>query len=178
MSRFFRLMKLLAERVGELLNMSELAQMLGLSSPTIEAYVNLLQRNMKIKTIQPYSRRYTKEISKMTKFYFCDLGIRNAILNNFDNIPDRWDRERYFENIVFNFLRTRDDIKTLHFWRTQSKHEVDFIINEQFAFDARFNGNALSKNKFKTFKKLYPEIDLKFITYDQTAENHLGILEI
>ena len=177
-SRFYRLMKLLAERVGDLLNMSELAQILNVSSPTVESYINLLQENLKIKLVYPYTRNHSKELSKMPKFYFCDLGIRNAILNNFDNLPDRWDRERFFENIVFNILSSKEETKTLHFWRTQNKHEVDFIINESIAFDARFNINNSNRSKSKTFKKLYPDMNLQLITYGNKKNGHIGVLEI
>jgi uncharacterized protein len=176
--KFFRLMKLLAERVGDLLNMSELAQALNVSSPTVESYVRILCDHMKIRIIKPYFSNHSKELNKMSKFYFSDLGIRNAILNNFDNMPDRWDRERYFENIVFNFLCTKDSVKSLHFWRTQNKHEVDFIINEKYALETKFNPGTVNRTKFKAFNKLYPDIDLQFVTYGPKTNGHLSVLDI
>ena len=99
----------------------------------------------------------------MVKFYFFDLGIRNVTLGNFDDISERWDRESYFENVVFNFLNTREDVKTLQFWRTQSKQEVDFIINDIAAIEVK-SKTIIAPKDFKGLRALKEEELIKYYT--------------
>ena len=177
--KLFKLMKLLAEKVGDMLNLSELSATLELSIPTVENYIRILQDKWFIKTLCPYSRSiYKKEVTKMPKLHFSDCGIRNSLLNNFGNLSDRLDRDKYFENIIFNLFSSKEGIKKISYWRTQNRHEVDFIINDKYAFDTRFSGQALNPVKYKVFKKLYPDMELNFIAYDRRAEGHLSVLEI
>ena len=88
------------------------------------------------------------------------MGIRNVLLNNFNNIEDRLDRDGYFENLCFLLLHQRENIKSLKFWRNQNKQEVDFVINETHALDTRFNAQSFSISKYKTFQKYYSDIPL------------------
>ena len=176
-SPFYNLLKILAEKTGEPLNMSELSGLAAITSPTVEAYLKLLSRQGIVVLIQPFTTQKPKELGRMPKCYFCDMGIRNALLNNFSNIEDRLDRDGYFENLCFLLLRQRENIKSLKFWRSQNKQEVDFIINETDALDTRFNGQSFSIHKYKTFQKYYPEISLKRVAsvLGTSAENILTL---
>ncbi len=160
-SPFYNLMKFLAEKTGEPLNMSELSGLAGITSPTVEAYLRLLSNMGVVSLTLPFTTQKPKELGRMPKCYFCDMGIRNVLLNNFSNIEDRLDRDGYFENLCFLLLHQRENVKSLNFWRNQNKQEVDFIINETDAVDTRFNAQSFSISKYKTFQKFYPEIPLK-----------------
>jgi len=177
-TKFYTLFKLLAERVGDFYNLSELAKELDISSPTVENYIQILKQNQYINVLYPFSKNYSKEISKTPKFYFKDLGIRNAILDNFEVISDRWDRENYFENIAFNFLSSKEGIKNFNYWRTQTKKEIDFIVNENLAFAVSFNGGRVNKSKHRTFQKIYPEMKLKFITFKNDIDEAVTVLDL
>jgi hypothetical protein len=133
---------------------------------------------MKIRFVEPYRRRHPKEIGKMRKFYFTDLGVRNAVLDNFDSLGERWDRERYFENVVYCFLASKQETHRIHFWRTQNKNEVDFIVNERRAFDTRFCFTRVHAGRFRLFERLYPEMELKRVAWDRSGNGCLGVLDI
>ena len=75
----------------------------------------------------------------MPVIYFNDLGLRNSILGIFDSIEDRFDKENYFKNVLFKLLSDNDKIDSIKFWRTQSRHEIDFIIDEKTAIESKFN---------------------------------------
>lgn len=176
-SPFYNLMKLLAEKTGEPLNMSELSGLAGITSPTVETYLRILNNLGVVSLIQPFSTQKPKELGRMPKCYFCDMGIRNVLLNNFSNIEDRMDRDGYFENLCFLLLHQRENVQSLKFWRNQNKQEVDFIINETDAVDTRFNAQSFSINKYKTFQKFYPEIPLKRVAsvFGNSAEDILTL---
>ena len=162
---FYKLMKILAERIGGLAKAREFAKMLKVSSPTIDQYLKVLERSAIIKTVKPFCKKYKKEISKVRKFYFCDFGIRNFLLNDFSKLPIRWDRDIYFENIVFNFLSFNESVRKINFWRTQLGHEIDFLINGKYALDTKYSIKSINERNYKIFREFYPGIKVKFATF-------------
>ena len=81
---------------------------------------------VKVKNFYSY-----KEISKSKRYFFCDNGIRNAIINNFSTLEERHDSGELFENFIFSelifnltYLHYND---SLYYWRTKAKTEIDFI---------------------------------------------------
>ena len=114
----------------------------------------------------------------MPKVYFYDLGLRNFFLNNYELIRSRPDKGMYLENIVFReFLRKTKRIDKIKFWRTQDKKEVDFVV-EKKAFEIKFNLSGITpllskeakKQRYEQFKRQYPEIKFRFLTYNDILE--------
>jgi predicted AAA+ superfamily ATPase len=107
----------------------------------------------------------------MPKVYFFDLGLRNAILKNFENILDRFDKWDYFENIVWREFAFKynlfDEIK---YWRSQNENEVDFIIEDKKAYEVKFSKKQIQESKYKVFKAKYSQLNLEFITFDDFIE--------
>jgi hypothetical protein len=65
----------------------------------------------------------------MSKVYFIDTGLRNIIIRNLDNLDNRVDRGALIENGVFcNMVKNLLPLEEIHFWRTLTKNEVDFVI--------------------------------------------------
>jgi predicted AAA+ superfamily ATPase len=102
----------------------------------------------------------------MPKVYFYDLGFRNALLKNFDNIKLRVDKWNTLENIYFREFLFKYWLENIKFWRTQNKNEVDFIIEEKKAYEIKFNKKLIKESKYELFRKNYPEFNLEFLTYD------------
>jgi predicted AAA+ superfamily ATPase len=106
----------------------------------------------------------------MPKIFFFDVWLRNAILKNFENINDRFDKWQFFENIVwkeFIFKYKIDDIK---YWRTKDNNEIDFIIEDNNAFEVKFSEDLIRESKYKLFKEKYANIPLEFITFENLIE--------
>ncbi len=126
LSGFNRLLQLLATQSGNLVNLTELANSSNLDKTTLEHYLFLMQKTYILSLIPPYYSNRRKEIIKMPKVYFNDTGIRNALLDIFQSLPNRPDKGALVENAVFNQLQYLD--KPIKFWRTKTRIEVDFII--------------------------------------------------
>lgn len=164
--KYFSLLKIIAGQTGELLNSQELANTLNIAHKTVEEYLYTMKKSYQIALVKPYYKNLRKELTKMPKAYFYDLGLRNLLLNNFNPINKRADKGAYLENIVFReFLGTTKDINKIKFWRTQDKKEIDFVIGNE-AFEIKFNLREAKEGKYKQFKNFYPDIKLEFLTYD------------
>jgi predicted AAA+ superfamily ATPase len=85
------LLKLLAFQIGSEVSHNELATTLGINTKTVARYIDLLEKTYIIFALTPYSRNLRNAISKKNKYYFYDLGIRNAIISQFQPLDTRND---------------------------------------------------------------------------------------
>lgn len=167
---FNKLLILLAAQIGGLLNVHSIAKTLKISEYQVNAYIDILEGTFVIKRIYPFFRNYKKEISKTPKIYFLDLGLRNTILGQWQDIALRSDRGVLFENFVFLEFYARDIHKMhrYHFWRTTNQTEIDFILEDGLklqAIEAKYSRAGMPKS-FTTFKKYYPESVCKIVTME------------
>jgi predicted AAA+ superfamily ATPase len=126
---FNNLLKALALQIGSLVNMVELCNTVKIARETLERYLFLLENTFIIKMVSPFSRNRRKEISKMSKVYFVDTGLRNVLIRNFNDPDERVDAGALVENSVFgNLLKNLSPLEEIRFWRTLAKNEVDFVI--------------------------------------------------
>ncbi|MBU0619453.1 ATP-binding protein [Patescibacteria group bacterium] len=169
--KYFQVLKLLAMQTGQLVNANQLANITKLSLQTIENYLFTMQKSYHLAFIKPFYQNLKKELIKMPKVYFLDLGLRNYLLNNFNFIGKRMDSGQYLENVMFLRFLTNNKLNNINFWRTQNKNEVDFIINRRRAFEIKFNKNKFTVSKYKIFQKKYSDIKLNFICYDDIVDD-------
>ena len=170
--QFLHLVRLLAANIGNLCSFSSLGQQCGLSSPTVERCVGLLEQSFIVKTLPCYSSNLATELKKSKKIYFYDLGIRNAALDNFTPFSSRSDLERgaLWENFVIierlKWHRYRQDETQLYFWRDRNKSEVDLLeVDEDgslHAFECKLE-NTQAKAP-KSFASKYPDASFEVIT--------------
>lgn len=85
------LLKLLAFQIGGEVSHHELATTLGINTKTVTRYLDLLEKTFIIFPLTPYSRNLRNEITKKNKYYFYDLGIRNALISQFNSLDSRND---------------------------------------------------------------------------------------
>jgi predicted AAA+ superfamily ATPase len=176
--QLYAMVRILAESVGDTLNHNGLAKNLGLSITAIENYLGIIEKAFYVKKIDPYYQKMNKEIRKMPKLYFLDNGIRNLVLNNFSLPADRIDKEGFFENIVFKVLLGNRNVKEINYWRTQTKHEVDFIINRKLALETKYNSNLFKISKFKQFLTNYKEIPLRVVAHLNIKESEFSVYDL
>ncbi len=128
---FNKLLRLLASQIGSLVNVNEISRQTGLSYKKCEEYLYLLEQMYIIKLIEPYFTSKRKVIGKMKKIYFCDLGLRNILDGNFNELTFRGDNVAIFENFVMLELwRSKKPGGSLQFYRTSDGTEVDFVLNQ------------------------------------------------
>lgn len=129
--KFNQLAILLSDQISGLINIDELTNTLNINRATVEKYISMMEDTFVIKKVYPFFMNKRTEISKMPKIYFLDLGIRNIIFNNFNNIDARADSGKLAENFVFNQLEYQKSIdQAIHFWRTKSGAEIDFVVQK------------------------------------------------
>lgn len=167
--KFFILTRLLAAQTGGLVNVNHLANSLQLSVTAVENYVQILRRTFHIHLLRPFYSNLKKELTKMPKIYFNDLGMRNVLLNQFPEIETRIDKGELIENYLFTRLRDTCPIDDIRFWRTADGNEVDFVVNTEyqkgFAIECKFDEKAFSKSKYKKFEEAYPNFPLLVKSY-------------
>ena len=168
--KFYLLLQLLADQIGSLVNKNELANTVQIDGKTIENYLYILQKCYHIQLLRPFYRNVRKELVKMPKVYFNDLGLRNAFLNRFGPINERGDKGALLENYYFLQFRHSYSIDQIKFWRTTDKQEVDFIIEESFgkgkAYELKWTKTTFKANKYKKFSDSYPTFPLECLSAD------------
>jgi hypothetical protein len=133
--KLVRLLQLLALQVGQEVSCSELGVQLGLSKNTIEKYLDLLEKVFVVYKLTGFSRNLRKEVSKNPHYYFYDNGIRNALINNFNQLHIRNDVGALWENyIIIERIKKQEYLgisANNYFWRTYDQKEIDLIEEKE-----------------------------------------------
>jgi predicted AAA+ superfamily ATPase len=147
--KILNLLKLLAFQIGSQVSITELANNLNLSRTLVEKYLDLLQKSFIIFRLHGFARNLRKEMKKMDKIYFYDLGIRNTLIGNFNLLSNRDDVGKLWENfLVVERLKKQEnerDFVSRYFWRLQSGEEIDLVEE---------SGGILTGYEFKWNKKI------------------------
>jgi len=106
---FKRFVKLCAGRIGQLLNMQNLADDCGIGATTVKSWLSLLETSFIIYFLQPDYRNFSKRIVKNPKLYFCDTGLACSLLEiqNENQLSSHYLRGNLFENLAINRFRTK-----------------------------------------------------------------------
>jgi predicted AAA+ superfamily ATPase len=147
------LLKMLAFQVGSEVSYTELSVKLRTDQTVIQRYIQLLEDNFVIFRLPALKRNLRSEITKSRKIYFWDIGIRNAIIGQFQSIDTRNDLGALWENFCISerfkyLLYNRFPSGNLYFWRTYAQKEIDLIEECQDgfkAFEFKWNSNKISK---------------------------------
>lgn len=176
---FYKLFKILSDQTGSLINNSELANTLDVSRSAIDNYLYVMQKSFHIVLIKPFYKNIRKELTKMPKIYFVDLGLRNFFKNDFRFYQQREDKGELLENVVLRHLLEKYLEEQINFWRTTQQREVDFIINNSLALEVKSQIKGVKVKNYKTFLENYPNIKLNFICLDCSGRkiNSFSVLE-
>ncbi len=164
---FYKLMKILSAQIGNLVNSFELSRTLNISKTSVDNYLYVMQKSFHVGLIRPYYKNIRKELTKMPKVYFIDLGLRNFFKNDFRPLVDRDDKGQLLENAVFRQILDSRDLSTIKFWRTTDDKEVDFIIEDQdMAYEVKSRPGGIKLQRYHAFNDEYPNIKLKFVSLE------------
>jgi hypothetical protein len=163
------LLKLLAYQIGNLISYKELADQLEADQRTIKRYIEIFEQSFIVFRIYPFSGNLRNEIKKAPKIYFYDLGIRNALINNFSSLETRNDKGQLFENfIISECLKANEYLDKnykINYWRTKQGSEIDLILsnsNKIQAVEIKYNRKRINQ----AFQSRYPQAGLSIITKD------------
>ena len=163
-----KLLQLLAFQAGSEVSLNELGNSLQMSKETVGTYIDLLEKAFVVFRLSAFSRNLRKEIVKMDKIYFYDLGIRNALINNFNTLDSRNDVGQLWENFLvterFKKNAYQKRFVNSYFWRTYTGAELDYIEegNGHLAgFEFKY-GQKIAKAP-KSWSETYPNSSFQCI---------------
>lgn len=177
-----RLLRALALQIGCQVSYSEVGNLIGLDSKTVERYVDILERAYIIFRLGSFSRNMRNELKSSRKIYFWDTGIRNAVIGNFAQIENRNDVGELWENfIIAERLKQNaynSSFASIGFWRTKQQKEIDYIEEENsklHAFEFKWNKKKAKTKCPDAFASAYPEATFTIIT-PQNIEDFLEVM--
>ncbi|PIR72310.1 MAG: AAA family ATPase [Candidatus Nealsonbacteria bacterium CG10_big_fil_rev_8_21_14_0_10_36_24] len=173
--RLVKILQLLAFQIGSEVSFTEIAGQVGLNKKTVERYLDLLEKVFVIFKIKGFSRNLRKEISKTAKYYFYDLGVRNALINNFNSINLRNDIGALWEDyIISERIKKQEYLKIQannYFWRTYDKKEIDFIEEKEgklYAFKIKWKKGQITPPA--DWLSAYPSSEFLVVSPDNYLE--------
>lgn len=167
-SKIRNLLRLIAFQIGKEVSLDELGKQLQMSRNTVEKYLDLCSKVFILKKIEAFSGNLRKEISKSSRWYFWDLGVRNALINDFRPLALRTDIGELWENYLISerlkFLKYNKILAETYFWRTYDQQEIDWLEHENGQMRAYEFKWKESKAKLpKAFSTTYPEATFSVI---------------
>lgn len=172
------LVKALAFQTGNQVSYHELGQLTGLDNETVEKYILLLERALVIFRLNSFSRNLRNELKRSRKIYFYDNGIRNALINNFNQVEFRSDIGQLWENYLISERMKRNNFRqhycNTYFWRNHNQQEIDYLEEyggKIYAYEFKWN----IKRKVSvpgSFVEAYPGNEWSVINVD----NYLDFL--
>jgi len=172
------LLTLLALQIGKEVSISELSKNLAISQKAVENYLDILEKMFVLVNLRGFSRNLRKEISKTSKYYFMDIGLRNALIRNFNPLKLRQDTGELFENwMIIEKIKAATIFEkpaNFYFWRTYDQKEIDLIEERDenlFGYEIKWKNKAvkspkewLSKYDNSSFKVINKENFVSFLS--------------
>lgn len=170
------LVQALARQIGDQIAYREIGQLIGLDSKTVEKYIDILEKNFIVFRLGSFSRNLRNELKYSKKIYFYDLGIRNAVINDYREAENREDTGALWENFFIverlkqnNYSRS---FANMWFWRTTQQKEIDLIEEKDgaiTAFEAKWNP-AKKTSVPPHFARSYPDAAFHIVTPENAIE--------
>lgn len=171
------LLRLLAFQIGNEVSVNELSKKLSIDNKTVKRYLDLLEKSFILFKLRGYSGNLRKEITKQSKYYFYDNGIRNALIANFNSIDLRNDIGQLWENFLVTERLKKQAYKSIYannfFWRSWSGKEVDFIEEREgklFGYEFKWSKDKVKQPEL--WLESYPQATFEVIN----KENYLDFI--
>lgn len=169
------LLRLLAFQIGNEVSLTEIAQQLAIDYKTVARYLDLFEKSFVVFNLRGFSRNLRKEMTKKSKYYFYDIGLRNAVISNFNSLESRDDIGSLWENFLIIERLKKQTYKNIYannyFWRTWDGKEVDFIEErEGKLFGYEFKWGKKSTKIPEEWLKTYPNAEFKIINKENYLE--------
>ena len=169
------LLRLLAFQIGNEVSLSELAKQLGIDYKTVARYIDLLEKAFVIYNLRGFRRNLRIEITKKSKYFFYDNGVRNAVIANFNPLNMRNDIGMLWENFLFIERLKKQQYQSIYtnnyFWRTWNQKEIDLIEErEGTLFGYEFKWGDKQAKVPKEWINNYPESKFSVINQNNYFE--------
>lgn len=165
------LLRLLSFQVGSEVSMAELGRALQMSKDTVETYIDLLENSFVLFRLSGFSRNLRKEVTKMDKIYFYDLGVRNMVIENLNPLKYRDDQGKLWENFLIverlKLLEYTNRSANRYYWRTYTGAELDYVEESSgsvHGYEMKFGKKP--RHGPKGWKSAYPDASYTCIHQD------------
>ena len=168
--KFNNFLRILADQAGNLINIDELASSIGIARETVYDYLFLLESTYIARRVPPFFKNLRSELTKMPKIYFEDTGILNYL--KYTDIVEKVSGE-LFENCIYTELKKTVGLDILRYWRTQSKQEIDFVIQHRkqiFTLEVKKIYSGQKTTSLDYFSQKYPNSKSFIITLEKRRE--------
>lgn len=169
-SKVSDLLRLIAFQPGKEVSLDELSKSLGISKNTVDRYLGLLQKVFVLVKLPGFNRNLRKEVTRHSRYYFVDNGVRNALINNFNPLNMRADTGELWENYIILERLKFQSIRNIHssnyFWRTYQQQEIDWIedrAGQLHAYEIKWKDRAKVKIP-SSWKEAYPNSTFEVIS--------------
>jgi uncharacterized protein len=159
------LLSMIAHLNGSMLNVSSLTTSIGISQPTVNKYLELLEGSFLIKRLPPYFVNMGKRLTKSPKIYLRDSGLLHYLLRIFDMeslrgnpaIGNSW--EGY---VIEQIIREAPEFSDFYYYRTQNGAEVDLLMitpnGKKVCIEIKFSVSpTISRGFYECVEDLKPE---------------------
>jgi len=177
---FEKFMKLLAGRVGQLINYQSLGNDVGVDNKTIKQWLSILEASFVVFKLPPYFENFGKRVIKSPKYYFTDTGLLSYLLDI--EKPSQVSRDplvgSLFENlVVIEALKTRfnkGQKSNLYFFRDSHGHEIDLLYKSGREFTgievkSSSTWNKSFKKELKRFSEKNIQLAKSYVVYSGEA---------
>lgn len=169
------LLTLLAWQIGKEVSLSEIGNQLDLNKATVFRYLDLLEQAFVIINIRGFSRNLRKEVTKTSRYYFYDTGIRNALINNFNPLSLRNDVGMLWENYLAIERIKKQAYSGMavqnYFWRTYDQKEIDWVEERDGKlYGYEFSWQAKSSNASALWQQTYAEAEFTSVYKNNCLE--------
>lgn len=177
-TKIYDLLKLVAFQVGKEVSLLELGRHLQISKNTVERYLDLLSKVFVLYKVGGFSKNLRKEITKTSRWYFYDNGIRNAILRNYNRLSNRADTGELWENYLASERIKKQHYQKMkaqnYFWRTYDQQELDWLEESgENLYGYEFKWSPTKKPKVPVaFANAYPDAGFEVIN----RQNYLDFI--
>jgi len=176
-----KLAKALALQVGSEVSYKEIGDLIGMDNETVESYIERLEKAFVVFRLTAFARNLRNELKKSKKIYFCDTGIRNAVIGNFLPTDARDDIGHLFENYLIAERLKNNRLHELDvqsfFWRVKGngKNEIDYLEDSAekglVAYEFKWNPAKAARAKCpKAFADAYPDAHWVCISCENYVE--------
>jgi hypothetical protein len=143
--KMISLLKALSLQTGNVISYQDLSQITSLNFSSLKKNLNLLERTYIIGLPKPFFTNKRIELVKNPKVYFYDIGLRNAVIDDFRQTEMRQDKGALWENFIYaELIKEGVDVK---YWRTKAKAEVDFILNDKIPVEVKSSPAKMAVGK-------------------------------
>jgi hypothetical protein len=135
LNTFRHFLEICSGRIGQLVNFSEIGNIIGVSYQTVNKWLSVLETSFIVYTLRPFHKNFNKRIVKTPKLYFYDTGLACALLNlrNTDDLSRHFAKGALFENFIINEILKNQLNQHLspknYFWNAAGSYEIDLLLD-------------------------------------------------